>query len=450
VTGPVSRRRFLAVGAGGVVAVAWPRRPSRPTLDVRAYGATGDGTHLDTAAVQRALDAAGRRAATLRVGPGTFRCGTLRLRSGVQLVLEAGATLLASSRPEDFLPVERLPYPTYSDAETSGFHEALLLGDGIHDVVITGPGTIDGGRTERNGPKPIALHRCRRATVSGVTIRNAPNYCVSLGGCDDVVVDSVTIRDAFADGIDPDCCRRVRIVGCDIESDDDAIVLKTSLILGAPRPTEDVVVERCRMMSPSNGFKIGTETSGAVRRVTVRDCQVSGRARPTAIPAVVAGEAGGVAIESVDGAAVEDVVVERVTVTDAAVPLFVRLGARGRGQRTPTPGAIRGVAVRDLSATGATSACTVSGVPGHPVESLVLERAQLHTADAGGRRSTPVPELPAAYPQAGMFGPLPASGLWIRHARRVQLRDVTVAATGDPRPPLVTDDVTGLDVAPPL
>src|SRR5262249_60980162 len=170
--------------------------------------------------------------------------------------------------------VEQLPYPTYADHETSDFRNGLFIGDDLTDVAISGSGTIDMQYDTRFGPKPIALRRCVGVEVSGITIRNAPNYCVSLGACDDVLVEGITIRDAFSDGIDPDSCRRVRVVDCDVESDDDALCLKSSLIIGEPRACEDVVVRGCRLNSPSNGFKIGTETSGDVGNRDVADCRI--------------------------------------------------------------------------------------------------------------------------------------------------------------------------------
>jgi polygalacturonase len=93
---------------------------------------------------------------------------------------------------------------------------------------------IDMNRERRSGPKPVALKGRRFATVQGITIVRSPNYCVSLGGCDDALIEGVTIRTAYADGIDADCCRRVRIPNYDIESDDDALCLKASLLLGRP------------------------------------------------------------------------------------------------------------------------------------------------------------------------------------------------------------------------
>jgi RimJ/RimL family protein N-acetyltransferase len=264
-------------------------------VDVRDTGAAGDGVQLDTPAVQRAIDAAAERGGIVRVSRGSYRIGSILLASGVTLRIDPEANLLASDDASDFFPVEQLPYATHADVETSDFRHALLVGEGLRDVTITGGGTIDMQRDRRFGPKPIALRRCAGVEVSSITITNAPNYCVSLLGCDDVLVERVTVRNAFSDGVDPDSCRRVRIRDCDIESDDDALCIKTSLALGAPRACEEVEVTGCRLSSPSNGFKIGTETSGDVRRVDVRDCRIGGVPRPGADPAglVLASEGGG-------------------------------------------------------------------------------------------------------------------------------------------------------------
>jgi polygalacturonase len=455
VTSDLPRRTFLlGVAAAGVAVSITGKRARRPVVDVRDHGAKGDGRVRDTKAIQRAVNEAADVKGTVRFPKGRYRSGTVRLRSGIEVVLEAGATLLMSKDTLDFLRRERLPYVTGSDFETSDFQNSLLFGDRLHDIIITGEGTIDCVRENRFGPKPIALRRCRNVAVRGIAIRNSPNYCVSLGGCDDVEVEGVTIRDAFADGIDPDCCRRVHISGCDIESDDDAVVLKTSLILGTPRSTEDVTVVDCRLNSPSNGFKIGTETSGDVRGVRVERCQISGKPRAGADPLglTTTGEGSGVAIESVDGALVEDVRISDLTVTDADVPIFVRLGARGRGQKPgPIPGAIRDVTIRGLTATGATDACTISGIPGHAIERLTLEDVHVTVTPMSSPPVESVPELEAEYPQAGMFGPLPATGVFARHATHLTLRNVRITVDGgDSRALLGTDDVTGLVVDPPL
>lgn len=449
----VPRRAFLvSVAALGVGLAAAPRKGLRPmrlprprhVFDVRDYGARGDGETDDTAAIQQAVDAAGKRGGRVRVPKGAYRSGTVRLRSHVTVQLDPSATLLASPDDAAFLPEEQLPYQTYSDAETSDFQHALLFGDRLTDVGIIGSGTIDGNRRERFGPKPIALRRCRRVTVRGVTIRNSPNYCVSLGGCDDVIVDRVTIRDAFADGIDPDSCRRVRITDCDVEADDDAIVLKGSLVLGKPRRTAHVTVAGCRMQSPSNGFKIGTETSGDFRDIAISKCTLSGRPRAGADAAALerAYEGGGLSIESVDGAIVERVTISDVEMTDVRSPLFVRLGRRGRGQQSPTPGQVRDVTFRNVRARGAgTLPSSIVGLEGHRVEKVTLDHVSVAAAGGGMSPPGPVPEAEGGYPQVTMFGELPASVLYVRHAQDVTLRGVKLATTApDTRPVLVSAD----------
>jgi polygalacturonase len=176
-----------------------------------------------------------------------------------------------------------------------GFTRALLAGCELERIVIRGAGTIDMNRDRRYGPKPIALKRCRFVTVQGVTIVRSPSYCVSLGGCDDVLVEGVTIRRAFADGVDPDCCRRVRIANCDIESDDDALCLKASAFMGVRGATEDVVVSNCRMRSSSNYFQLGTESTGDFRQIVLSDCVFDGTA-PADRDASAAAEGGGIAL----------------------------------------------------------------------------------------------------------------------------------------------------------
>jgi len=260
VSGPGrSRREFLRRAAGLAAPLLLSPRPlwaaaARAALDVRRHGATGNGRTIDTTAIQAAIDAAARGGGTVFFPSGEYLSGTLRLRSRVTLRLDAGATLIASKDDGDFDPVERLGYDSFSDPETADFRFALLQGRDLADLSILGPGRIDANRGSRTGPKPIALKQCRHVRIHDLMIVNSGNYNVSLLGCDDVDVQRVTIRNGYSDGIDPDCCRNVRITGCDIESRDDAIVLKTSLALGARRATQDVTVSDCRLTTIHNAL----------------------------------------------------------------------------------------------------------------------------------------------------------------------------------------------------
>ena len=274
---------------------------------------------------------------------GVYLCGSLHLRSGVVLWLDAGATIKGSDRRDDYDRYETLGFKNASDHETSYFHYALIWGEDVEHIGIVGQGTIDANRRKRGGPKPIALKRCKHVAIQGITIENVPNYNISLLGTDEVVIDGVTIRNGYCDGIDPDCCHNVRIANCTIASVDDAIVPKTSFTLGRVRSTENVTVTNCVLATEANGLKLGTESRGDFKRIAFSNCVVTGlRDHPAT---------SGVSLESVDGANVDGVVVSNITMVDCRAPIFLRLGNRGRDMQKPTPGTLRNVCLSNIVAT---------------------------------------------------------------------------------------------------
>jgi glycosyl hydrolase family 28/pectate lyase-like protein len=454
--GALSRRGFLTASmllGGGVAGVGWTAERSSPargvTPDVRDFGAVGDGRIKDTRAIQQAIDAVHELGGGIvQLPAGRWLSGTLVLRSRVTIDLAPGAVLLASPDDDDFAPREALPFESDSDVETIDFARALLAGHDLEQIAIRGAGVIDMNRDRRSGPKPIALKRCRFATVQGITIVRSPNYCVSLGGCEDVLVEGVTIRTAYADGIDPDCCRRVRIANCDVESDDDALCLKASFLLGVRGTTEDVVVTNCRLCSPSNCFKLGTESTGDFRQIVLSNCVFDG-SPPKDHDASAAAEGGGIAILMVDGGTIDGVMISNVVMRDVPAPLFVRLGDRGRDQPQSTPGRLRNVVISGVMAVGATGTGSIAGLPGHPIHGVTVENVQITTVGGSRQRvGLDVPERSARYPRVTMYGILPAFGLYLRHARDVSLRNLDLRAEHpDARPALVADDVTELHVA---
>jgi polygalacturonase len=126
--------------------------------------------------VQKAIDACAESGGgTVYFGPGTYLCGSLHLKTGVCLRLDAGATIKGSTRNEDFDPPEKLGFFNAADDETSFFHYALIWGEDVERVSILGEGTIDSGYGDRHGPKAIALKRCKFVDIKGVRIINCPN-----------------------------------------------------------------------------------------------------------------------------------------------------------------------------------------------------------------------------------------------------------------------------------
>ncbi|MCX6622547.1 MAG: glycosyl hydrolase family 28-related protein [Acidobacteria bacterium] len=401
--------------------------------DVRGYGAKGDGISKDTASIQKAIDAAEKQGGGTVVFPaGKYLSGTLHLKSYVSLRLDAGATLLESPDRADFDPYETFSYPTPDDRETTDFHFALLAGEKVEHVSITGDGVIDGNRDRRGGPKPIALRLCRYVAIRGITIRRAPNYAISLLGTDYVEINGVNIVDAWADGIDPDSSRFVRISNVVFDGWDDAIVAKASHALGYRRSTENLTVSNCILTTNSCYLKFGSESGGDFRNVTMTGCVLERRRNgdPRNLAAV--------SLESMDGSTIDGVVISNIVARDVYMPFALKIGNRGRGP-SAEPGTIRNVTIAGFISTGASVAARITGLENHPVENV-----NLHGLSVTFRQPRETAQELEQFPGT-TFRPQPAYGLVIRHAANITLSNVALRQEQpDGRPALLTEDVRGL------
>ncbi|WP_294333467.1 glycosyl hydrolase family 28-related protein [uncultured Sphingomonas sp.] len=470
-------------------------------LDVRAHGARGDGVALDGPAIAAALDTAHRAGGGLvLLPPGTYRSFSLRLPSRVTLAIEAGATLLAATPGPDGaydLPEDRGPQ-RYQDFGHSHWHNSLIWAENAEDIAILGKGTINGAGLTRNGPgtpwsaqrgerplsmatmtpadvarleqdaaamrgqgnKAIALARCRRVTIADLSLFRGGHFAILASEVEDLHCTGLTI-DSNRDGIDLDGVRRARVARCRVNTpNDDAIVLKTSLALGRTS-CEDVAIEDCtvsgydlgtlldgtkgrtQQVSPDRDrvtgrIKLGTESNGDFRRISITNCRFE-RSR-------------GLAIESVDGGTIEDVLAENLTMDEVTTaPLFLRLGARLRGPEGTRIGAIRNIGIHGVHAAGIDPrfAAILAGLPGHPIEDVRLSDIDLQFEGAVEGPPPPTPaELADAYPEPSMFGPTPAWGLWARHVRRLAAARLSLRRTGmDLRAPMLLEDAADARIA---
>ncbi len=432
----------LIVGNLLLASIAAPAKASQTVpaaCNVLEFGAKADGRSKDTQPIQKAVESCSERGGgTVYFPAGVYLTGSLHLRSRVALYLDHGAILKASTDENDFDPYEELGFKNEADRETSFFHHALIWAEDVEQVAILGTGTIDGNRTKRGGPKPIALKRCRHVTVKDITIRNAPNYAISLLGTDYVNIDGVNIFNGYCDGIDPDACRHVRIANCQIETWDDAIVPKASFSLGIRRATEYLTVTNCILATNCSVFKLGTESGGGFRCITVNNCVMHDRA--TGRPPI-----SGIALESVDGGDIDGVTISNISMVNVRAPIFLRLGNRGRDMDTPAAGALRNVVISNIVATGARQACPIAGLPDHAIQNVTLDNLQIAFTGGGTVEQTaiPVPEEEGKYPEATMFGILPSYGLYCRHVEGLRLRNIRLTLqTADYRHALVCDDVS--------
>jgi polygalacturonase len=496
------RRDFLRTGSLGMAAAAIPAvslaaagpnnvsadEPTRRLFDVRKYGATGDGKTLDTDAVNRAIEAAAAGGGVVVFPAGSYLCFSIRLKSQVHLLLEQGSAIVAADSP---MPGDMTGYnggvydaaepntawDAYQDYGHNHWHNSLLWGEEIHDFSITGPGLIWGrglsnGRGRKGdgapfkaeqagvGNKAIALKNCRNVLFRDFAILKGGHFGLLLTGVDNLTIDNLKI-DTDRDGIDIDCCQNVRVSNCTVNSPwDDGICPKSSYALGYARATRNVTISNCwvtgyyelgsvldgtfKKFAPdavphqTGRIKCGTESNGGFINITISNCVFEG--------------CQGYALESVDGALLEDITITNTTMRDlASGPIFMRLGARLRGPKESTKvGTLKRILISNLECYNAPQKVSsiLSGIPGYPIEDVKLSNIYIETVGGATAETAHIqpPELETAYPEPRMFGPMPASGFFMRHVRNVEMSHVEIAnATADARPAFHLTDVERAD-----
>lgn len=433
-------------------------------LNARDFGAVGDGVARETQALQRGIDACAQAGGgTLVCPPGVYSTGQLVLRSRVTLHLERGATLRGSANIADYPILHR------------GSPVGLIYAEQAEGAAITGPGCIDGNGEafwrKRETPHDWAeakksmgtwiphfdydpLHRpralilfvkCRDSRIENVRITNSLHWTLLMVACDGAVLRNITMRTPLygpnTDGIDLDACRDVLVDGCDIFTGDDAIALKNKNEWGIKRPSRRITVRNCLLRSATHGFTIGTETQDDFEEITFVDSEIrspSGKVRTLT----------GIGLSILDGAAIRQVHVARIRMSGVVAPIQIRLGNAARGQEKPRPGRIADLRLEDVEIRDASGVCLVAGLPGHPLEGIVLRNI---TVDRSGRLRKgqimpDVPELESEYPLNAVWRFLPAQGFYLRHARSVAMDRIAIRGShADARPAFLAEDVIGLE-----
>lgn len=363
-------------------------------------GAVGDGKTLNTKPLQSAIDALHEKGGGQLYFPaGRYLTGSLQLKSNVTLYLEKEAVLLGSTSPYD--------YPGFSTEKelkvnNDHFDQALIYAEGAENIGITGEGCIDGQGRElaltidslhhtgelvdkhyntyrkrpNTRPKLLFMRNCRKVELRKTNFRSGAAWGLSFSLCTDLTIDSLHVENRAYwnnDGIDISDCKDVRISNCFINSADDGICLKSH---NRGAWNDRVSISNCHIISSASAIKFGTESLGGFKNVTIDNIRIKDTFRSA------------IAIESVDGAEIENVKLENIEIV-----------CPGR--------ATRGMAYMSVS------------------------------------RLKDVPENEKGYPEFTMFEELPSWGFYVRHVKGIQMHNVKLRLQEDDfRPAFVFDRVS--------
>jgi polygalacturonase len=450
----------------------------RKVYDITAYGAKPDGETHNTRAIQQAIDAASAAGGgTVLVPEGRFVTGVIQLKSNVNLLLAAKGVLLGSSHREEYGP---------------GKASALLVANGAQNLSITGKGTIDGQSdaliediyrmlragtlhddewqtenpwhqirpAEYNRPKLIEFINCDRVQIKGITLQNGTDWIQKYNNCTRLVIDSIRVESTTFlnnDGIDVVDCRNVQITNSFINAADDGICLKSE-DRNRKNRCDSIYIANCSIRSSASALKFGTASWSGFHNVTVRDITVYDTYRSA------------IALEVVDGGTMENIDIRNVKATNTGNAIFIRIGHRNPDSvvsslRHVYIGNVKveipkgkpdaeyreeGPVVREPHNVYPSS---IVGLPGHPVEDVVLENIEL-IYEGGASKAVAhfrldsleqIPEKAADYPEFSMFGELPAWGFFVRHAKGITMKNLKISyKQADFRVPMLFDDVQGL------
>jgi polygalacturonase len=432
---------FLAFSPVG--RAADPSSPTTPTgknpcvFNIRDHGAVGDGTTLDTAAINQTIEAcATTGGGQVRFPPGRYLSGTVHLRGRITLFFDAGATLIGTTNlalyqqptPPDFMP----------EARWGKWHRALILGENLEDVTIAGPGTIDGnkvfdptGEERMRGPHTIVFVNCRRFTLRDVSIVDSANYAVFFQVSDQVEVRNVKFTGGWdgvhfrgAPGHD---CHDVSITGCQFYTGDDSI---------AGRYWDHVVISDCLINSSCNGLRV----IGPATRLIVHDClfygpglqphRTSREQRRTNMLSGIILQPG--AWDRTEGL-LDDVLIADVTMHNVASPVTLW---------TKPGNPVGRVAVNGLNATGVyRAAVSAESWADAPITNLVIRDASIEFVGGGKAEQATQPVRGPGVDAR----PLPVWGFYARNVERITFEDVRFSlAQDDFRPVLMAENVSRL------
>ncbi len=425
------------------------------TIDVTKapYNASTNGTTDDTSAINNAISAANSAGGGIVEFPsGKYLTGSVHLKSNVTLQLDSGSTILGHSGGIDGGESEPSAYSSYQDYGHDHFHDALIWGDGLTNVGITGSGTIDGNGAlatsqpgSGKGDKGVCFKECDGVILSGFTIKNGGWFGLFTQGTNNIVMTGVSIKDSNQrDAFDLVNAQHADISDSDIEGSDDAMCLKATYALGPTDPSgntwvnRDIHVDHCTILSTgNNAVQFGSETV-----FNFYDCSFSN------LTITKAGKAG-LGMTSNDGSVMDGVTFSDITLTGCVTPIWLKITDNHRKPSSypgPVVGKIRNVSFINITGSGnGSTTSTVEGCgtvsPAVTIDNVVFNNVKL-TSPGGGSASdaNTVPPTDNHW-QPRYLGTAPSYGFFLRHVTNIAFLNCNLGfSKNDDRPAIKCDN----------
>lgn len=401
-----------------------PVFPARD-FDIRQYGAKADApdnTQAIATAIKACHSAGGGR---VLVTDGRYLTGAIHLLSNVNLHIDESATLAFLTDPKAYLPAV---HTRWEGMEIMGY-SPLIYARNQHNIAITGKGILDGQANkttwwpwkgnnfssvnwgidgvptqaaareklmkdvEANRPvaeriyaegsylRPtfIQPYECKNILIEGVTVTNAPFWLLNPVLCKNVTIDGVTLSShgPNSDGCDPESCSNVIIKNCLFDTGDDCIAIKSGRNADGRRvnvPSENILIEDCKMRSGHGGVVIGSEISGGARNIFVQNCEMSSPDLERGIR---------IKTNSVRGGLIENFFIRNITIGEVqtAIVIDFQYEEGDAGKFTPI---VRNIEIRDLICARAQKVFQVRGYARSPITGLHLYNCEFKQVDEPG------------------------------------------------------------------
>lgn len=437
-------------------------------FDIRSYGAnTNKSDTENTKAVQKALDECNKNGGgTVFVSGGIFVVTTIYFHSNTTLFIEKNSALCANNTGKGCV------------------HNALIYAKDCENITITGGGKINGNGT-LFGLKPISKNnfspapvidvikmrqdyraqlrfahptkygsillteKCRNVNINNIIFEDSPWWTYKMLMCDGVQITDTVIWNnrnvANSDGFDIAGSSNVEIDHCFVSTADDGIVLKNAVWCGCEKEMHGITVRNCEVMSRTNCFKIGTETTYDIYDVAVENCSFF-------MTDLYPGAVSGISLEACDGARVHDIIIKNITMNRCTCPLFIRLSNRNRAAEVTSATANKTEIIKDDSKDKPVSKRTFDGkseLYNVTVENISATDVELPVIISGYKQKFRtkhcknitlrnfniayrdaievydkrlfIPEYAREYPECWRFRNLPAYGIWARHCRNLKI-----------------------------